>query len=139
VDWRFDAAKARRVRQPVLVVLGEVSAALHPRFEETYRLLMSWLQDAEGCVLPDASHFLQASIQPAWPRRSTTSGDGIRSTSRDVVRQRGGGSALPSGNIPTRWPHVRLLALALVQVILYTNEVALPACELLRASARSCS
>ena len=59
VDWRFDAAKARRVRQPVLVVLGEVSAALHPRFEETYRLLMSWLQDAEGCVLPDASHFLQ--------------------------------------------------------------------------------
>jgi pimeloyl-ACP methyl ester carboxylesterase len=40
-------------------VLGEESVALHPRFAETYRLLLEWLPKAEGSVLPGASHFLQ--------------------------------------------------------------------------------
>ena len=52
-------AQVRRVAQPTLVVLGEKSAALHPRFEETYRLLLEWLPKRKGCVLPGASHFLQ--------------------------------------------------------------------------------
>jgi pimeloyl-ACP methyl ester carboxylesterase len=52
-------AQVRRVAQPTLVVLGEESLALHPRSGETYRLLLEWLPNAEGSVLPGASHFLQ--------------------------------------------------------------------------------
>lgn len=55
----FGEAQVRRVAQPTLVVLGEESVALHPRFGETYRLLLEWLPNAEGSVLPGASHFLQ--------------------------------------------------------------------------------
>jgi pimeloyl-ACP methyl ester carboxylesterase len=40
-------------------VLGETSASLHPRFEETYRLLLEWLPQGEGAVVPGLSHFLQ--------------------------------------------------------------------------------
>jgi pimeloyl-ACP methyl ester carboxylesterase len=59
LDWRFGEAEARRITQPTLVVLGETSVALHPRFAETYRLLLDWLPDAEGVILPEATHFLQ--------------------------------------------------------------------------------
>jgi pimeloyl-ACP methyl ester carboxylesterase len=59
VDWAFGETEARRIRQPTLVVLGGGSPALHPRFEETYRLLLEWLPAAEGFVLPAATHFLQ--------------------------------------------------------------------------------
>jgi pimeloyl-ACP methyl ester carboxylesterase len=52
-------AQVRRVAQPTLVLLGKESVALHPRFGETYRLLLEWLPNAEGSVLPGASHFLQ--------------------------------------------------------------------------------
>jgi pimeloyl-ACP methyl ester carboxylesterase len=59
LNWRFGEAEARRVTQPVLAVLGEKSIGLHPRFAETQRLLLSWLPNAEGFVLPGAAHFLQ--------------------------------------------------------------------------------
>jgi pimeloyl-ACP methyl ester carboxylesterase len=59
VDWTFAEAEARRITQPALVVLGADSPKLHPRFEETYRYLLSWLPNAEGFVLPEATHFLQ--------------------------------------------------------------------------------
>ena len=59
LDWQFDEAEARRIAQPALVVLGEESVKLHPRFAETYRLLLEWLPEAEGFVLPGATHFLQ--------------------------------------------------------------------------------
>jgi pimeloyl-ACP methyl ester carboxylesterase len=59
LDWKFEAEEAQRIRQPVLVVLGEQSVNLHPRFAETYRLLLEWLPDAEGFVLPAPTHFLQ--------------------------------------------------------------------------------
>jgi pimeloyl-ACP methyl ester carboxylesterase len=59
LDFRFGEAQARRIAQPVLVVLGEGSVALDPRFAETYQLLLRWLPKAEGFVLPDATHFLQ--------------------------------------------------------------------------------
>ena len=58
LDSRFGKAEAREITQPVLVVLGERSALLHPRFSETYRLLLDWLPNAEGFILPDAAHFL---------------------------------------------------------------------------------
>jgi pimeloyl-ACP methyl ester carboxylesterase len=57
--WPFGEVQARRIRQPVLVVLGETSVALHPRFAETYRLLRTWLPNAEGFIIPDASHLAQ--------------------------------------------------------------------------------
>ena len=48
-----------RISQPGLVVLGGDSPQLHPGFEETYRLLLGWLPNAEGFVVPGATHFLQ--------------------------------------------------------------------------------
>jgi pimeloyl-ACP methyl ester carboxylesterase len=57
--WRFGAAEARRITQPVLAVLGSESDALWPRFGETHRLLLAWLPHADGFVLPGAAHGLQ--------------------------------------------------------------------------------
>jgi pimeloyl-ACP methyl ester carboxylesterase len=59
VDFRFGPGEARRIAQPALVVLGEESSVLDARFGESYRLLLEWLPDAEGFVLPRATHFLQ--------------------------------------------------------------------------------
>jgi pimeloyl-ACP methyl ester carboxylesterase len=59
LDWSFDEAEARRIRQPALVVLGSESDALWARFGETHRLLLGWLPHSEGFVLPRATHFLQ--------------------------------------------------------------------------------
>lgn len=59
LSFRFRPEEARRIAQPALVVLGEGSVALHPRFSETQRLLLDWLPSAEGFVLPGATHFLQ--------------------------------------------------------------------------------
>ncbi len=57
--FRFGSEEARLVTQPVLLVLGERSVSLDPRFRETYELLQSWLPNAEGFVLPEATHLLQ--------------------------------------------------------------------------------
>lgn len=59
LDWDFDEDKARRIRQPVLSVIGSESEALWPRFGETHRALCAWLPDVEAFVLPGAHHFLQ--------------------------------------------------------------------------------
>jgi pimeloyl-ACP methyl ester carboxylesterase len=59
LNWNFGETEARLIRQPALVVLGGGSQALHPRFGETYRLLLDWLPRAEGFVVPAATHFLQ--------------------------------------------------------------------------------
>jgi pimeloyl-ACP methyl ester carboxylesterase len=58
LNSRFGEEQAVKITQPVLVVLGERSVALHPRFAETYQLLLDWLPNAEGFVLPRATHFL---------------------------------------------------------------------------------
>ena len=58
-DWVFGELEAHRITQPSLVVLGGNSGRLHPRFEETYRLLLDWLPHAEGLVVPGATHLLQ--------------------------------------------------------------------------------
>ena len=59
LDWDFDAARLRDVDQPTLVVLGERSKDLSPRFVETYEILLDRLPNAEGYVLPGAAHGLQ--------------------------------------------------------------------------------
>ena len=58
LDWHFDSAEARRIPHPTLVVLGGGSVALSPRFEETQRFLLNKIPNAEGFVLPEATHFL---------------------------------------------------------------------------------
>jgi pimeloyl-ACP methyl ester carboxylesterase len=59
LDWSFASDEARRVTRPVLVVLGGRSADLNPRFGEGYRLLLEWLPNSEGVVIPDAAHLMQ--------------------------------------------------------------------------------
>ena len=54
-QWAFGPDEARRVTQPVLAVLGEVSES---RFHERHELLLSWLPHAESFVLPSAGHLL---------------------------------------------------------------------------------
>jgi len=57
-SWVFGETEVRRIRQPVLSVLGGESDALWPRFGETHHLLLQWLPHAEGFVLPGATHAL---------------------------------------------------------------------------------
>ena len=58
LSWRFGEAEARRVGRPALSVLGGESGAFGPRFGETHRLLLAWLPQAEGAVLPGATHLM---------------------------------------------------------------------------------
>jgi pimeloyl-ACP methyl ester carboxylesterase len=53
--WAFGEDDARRVVQPVLLVLGERTT---PTFPERRELLLSWLPNAELLDLPAASHLL---------------------------------------------------------------------------------
>jgi pimeloyl-ACP methyl ester carboxylesterase len=85
LGWRFGEAEAARITAPVLLVLGERSAALHPRFAETHRLLLEWLSDAEGLVLPDGRTSCSASVRGRRPRRSPASS---RATRRPPGRER---------------------------------------------------
>jgi pimeloyl-ACP methyl ester carboxylesterase len=59
LGWRFGEAEARRISQPTLSVLGGGSDALWSRFGETHRLLLAWLPNTEGFVLPGATHLMQ--------------------------------------------------------------------------------
>ena len=59
LGWRFGDDEAVRVKQPVLSVIGEMSASLSPRFEESHRWLLDHIEQAEAFVLPGAHHFLQ--------------------------------------------------------------------------------
>jgi pimeloyl-ACP methyl ester carboxylesterase len=59
LEWEMGEAQLRNVRQPALVVMGERSQIFSPRFVETFELLLRWLPDAEGYVLPEAAHGLQ--------------------------------------------------------------------------------
>ncbi|HSC90311.1 MAG TPA: alpha/beta hydrolase [Gaiellaceae bacterium] len=61
----LDAAEIGLITQPALVVLGGGSVSLHPRFAETYHLLLDWLPNAEGVVVPGTTHFMQVENPPA--------------------------------------------------------------------------
>jgi pimeloyl-ACP methyl ester carboxylesterase len=58
-EWQFTREDARGTTQPVLAVLGADSASLWPGFTEGYELVREWLPQAEGFVLPEATHGLQ--------------------------------------------------------------------------------
>jgi pimeloyl-ACP methyl ester carboxylesterase len=57
--WAFGEADLRRIRQPVLAVLGAISDTLWDRFGETHRMLLRALPIAQGYVLPGATHAMQ--------------------------------------------------------------------------------
>lgn len=59
LDWQFGEAEARRIRCPILSVLGEKSNALWPRFGETHQALLSWMPQTEEFILPGSHHFLE--------------------------------------------------------------------------------
>jgi pimeloyl-ACP methyl ester carboxylesterase len=59
VGFRFSSDDARLIDQPTLCVIGEKSENLWDRFGEVQRALLAWLPNAEGFVLPGASHALQ--------------------------------------------------------------------------------
>lgn len=56
--WSFGEEEARRLRAPVLSVLGERSNALSPRFGETHATLLTWLAGSDGFVVPGATHLM---------------------------------------------------------------------------------
>jgi pimeloyl-ACP methyl ester carboxylesterase len=53
--WWFTEEDARRISQPVLAVVGEMSAATFPERRE---LIVSWLPNVEQFDLPGATHLL---------------------------------------------------------------------------------
>jgi pimeloyl-ACP methyl ester carboxylesterase len=56
LNWTFTQELAAAIDVPALVVLGADSNALWARFGETYETLLDWLPEAEGYVLPGATH-----------------------------------------------------------------------------------
>jgi 3-oxoadipate enol-lactonase len=56
--WQLARADARRITQPVLAVVGDKSLELSPIWHERQQMLLSWLPNAEGFVLPGATHLL---------------------------------------------------------------------------------
>ena len=54
--WVFDGARATRISQPVLYVIGAESPAL---FEEGRQLVRAWLPQTEEFVVPETDHTLQ--------------------------------------------------------------------------------
>lgn len=69
LDWNMGKEQLQNICKPVLVVLGDRSRDLSPRFVETYKLLLSWLPEAEGYVLPGAAHGLQMQNPAAMAAR----------------------------------------------------------------------
>jgi pimeloyl-ACP methyl ester carboxylesterase len=57
-QWSFRREDASRITQPVLVVVGEKSRAQSPIWDARQKMLLTWLPNAEGFVLPGATHLL---------------------------------------------------------------------------------
>jgi pimeloyl-ACP methyl ester carboxylesterase len=55
-QWRLVRADAGRITQPVLAVVGEKSLEQSPIWNERQQLLLGWLPNVEGLVLPGATH-----------------------------------------------------------------------------------
>jgi 3-oxoadipate enol-lactonase len=57
-QWSFRREDARRITQPVLAVIGEKSREQSPIWNARQEMLLTWLPNAEGFVLPGATHLL---------------------------------------------------------------------------------
>jgi pimeloyl-ACP methyl ester carboxylesterase len=56
--WKFSAAQAARITQPVLLVIGDGSDRVNPIRSQVQRSLLAWLPNAQPFTLPDATHLL---------------------------------------------------------------------------------
>jgi pimeloyl-ACP methyl ester carboxylesterase len=56
--WRLTREDAGRIAQPVLAVMGAKSPDVSPIWSARQQLLLTALPNAEGFVLPDATHLL---------------------------------------------------------------------------------
>ncbi|MDM0047715.1 alpha/beta fold hydrolase [Variovorax sp. J22R115] len=57
-QWRLAREDAGRITQPVLAVIGEKSTEVSPIWGERQKVLLDWLPNAEGFVLPGTTHLL---------------------------------------------------------------------------------
>jgi pimeloyl-ACP methyl ester carboxylesterase len=58
MQWRLAREDAARIKQPALAVMGERSRDVSPIWEARHQQLLTWLPNAEGFVLPGATHLL---------------------------------------------------------------------------------
>jgi pimeloyl-ACP methyl ester carboxylesterase len=58
-QWSFTQEHAKRIRQPVLAVVGAESAAVWKGWDEIQERLRAWFPQAEAFALPRATHALQ--------------------------------------------------------------------------------
>lgn len=56
--WKFSAAQAAQITQPVLLVIGDGSERVNPIRSQVQRSLLAWLPNAQPFILPDATHLL---------------------------------------------------------------------------------
>ncbi len=67
--FSFGADDAKRLRAPVLVVMGERSDEVSPIWRQRHELLLRWIPAAESFVLPRATHLLQLQNSRAMAER----------------------------------------------------------------------
>jgi pimeloyl-ACP methyl ester carboxylesterase len=67
--WNFGATDARRLRVPVLVVLGGRSHEVSPIWRQRHDLLLRWIPQAQSFVLPGATHLLHLQNADALAER----------------------------------------------------------------------
>jgi pimeloyl-ACP methyl ester carboxylesterase len=56
--WQLSREDAGRITQPVLAVVGDKSPEVSPIWNDRQQLLLHWLPNVEGFVLPGATHLL---------------------------------------------------------------------------------
>lgn len=56
--WSFQEADARRIWQPVLLVMGARSPEVSPIWAQRHALMIAWLTHVESFILPHATHLL---------------------------------------------------------------------------------
>jgi pimeloyl-ACP methyl ester carboxylesterase len=57
-QWQLAREDAGRITQPVLAVVGEKSPEVSPIWNERQQVLLGWLPNVEGFVLPRTTHLL---------------------------------------------------------------------------------
>lgn len=68
-QWSFLEEDAKRVRVPVLLVMGARSNEVSPIWQQRQDLLNAWLPNAESFVLADATHLLHVQNPRAMAER----------------------------------------------------------------------
>jgi len=57
-QWQLTREDAGRITQPVIAVVGEKSPEVSPIWNERQQVLLGWLPNVEGFVLPGTTHLL---------------------------------------------------------------------------------